>query len=73
MKISEDVLKTKGIAYVQKFNYDHLDKTARNGKRHYETPDGRTVPSVTTILSATKDMTNHNRVSKYRHSDAPKS
>tara|TARA_B100000242_G_scaffold294295_1_gene276092 strand:- start:3666 stop:4373 length:708 start_codon:yes stop_codon:yes gene_type:complete len=57
MKISEDVLKTKGIAYVQKFNYDHLDKTARNGKRHYETPDGRTVPSVTTILSATKDMT----------------
>ena len=57
MKISEDVLKTKGIAYVQKFDYDHLDKTARNGKRHYETPDGRTVPSVTTILSATKDMT----------------
>ena len=57
MKISEDVLKTKGIAYVQKFDYDHLAKTARNGKRHYETPDGRTVPSVTTILSATKDMT----------------
>ena len=57
MKISEDVLKTKGIAYVQKFDYDHLDKTARNGKRHYQTPDGRTVPSVTTILSATKDMT----------------
>tara|TARA_Y100000114_G_scaffold146131_1_gene156522 strand:- start:362 stop:1066 length:705 start_codon:yes stop_codon:yes gene_type:complete len=57
MKISEDVLKTKGIAYVQKFNYQELNKTARNGKRHYKTPDGRTVPSVTTVLSATKDMT----------------
>ena len=57
MKISEDVLKTKGIAFVQKFNYQELNKTARNGKRHYKTPDGRTVPSVTTVLSATKDMT----------------
>jgi len=57
MKISEDVLKTKGIAYVQKYNYEELNKTARNGKRHYKTPDGRTVPSVTTVLSATKDMT----------------
>jgi genome maintenance exonuclease 1 len=57
MKISEDVLKTKGIAYVQKYNYEELNKTAHNGKRHYKTPDGRTVPSVTTVLSATKDMT----------------
>ena len=57
MKITEDVLKSKGIAYVQRYNYDELSKTAKNGKRHYETPDGRTVPSVTTILSATKDMT----------------
>ena len=30
---------------------------SKNGKRHYETPDGRQVPSVTTVLSATKDMT----------------
>ena len=57
MKIPADVLKSKGIAYVQRFNYDELSKTAKNGKRHYETPDGRTVPSVTTVLSATKDMT----------------
>lgn len=27
------------------------------GKRHYVTPDGESLPSVTTILSATKDMT----------------
>jgi|TARA_A100000164_G_C21851815_1_gene745370 genome maintenance exonuclease 1 len=57
MKIPIDVLKTKGIAYVQKYNYGELSKTAKNGKRHYETPDGRLVPSVTTVLSATKDMT----------------
>ena len=57
MKISEDILKSKGIAYVQKFPYDELSKTSKNGKRHYNTPDGRQVPSVTTVLSATKDMT----------------
>ena len=57
MKISEDVLKTKGIPYMQKYPYEELSKTARDGKRHYSTPDGRTVPSVTTVLSATKDMT----------------
>ena len=57
MKITEDVLQSKGIAYVQKFPYDELSKTSKNGKRHYNTPDGRQVPSVTTVLSATKDMT----------------
>ena len=57
MKITEDVLKLKGIAYVQKYPYGELSKVSKNGKRHYATPDGRQVPSVTTVLSATKDMT----------------
>jgi hypothetical protein len=57
MKISEDILKNRGIAYVQKYPYEELSRVARNGKRHYATPDGRSVPSVTTVLSATKDMT----------------
>ena len=57
MKISEDILKDRGISYVQKYPYAELSRVARNGKRHYETPDGRSVPSVTTVLSATKDMT----------------
>lgn len=57
MKIPAEALQSKGIAYVQRFQYDELNKASRNGKRHYETPDGRTVPSVTTVLSATKDMT----------------
>ena len=56
MKISEDILKDRGITYIQKYPYAELSREARNG-RHYETPDGRSVPSVTTVLSATKDMT----------------
>ena len=55
MKISEDVLKSKGIPYIQKFSYGDIAKTSKNGKRPYETPDGRQVPSVTTVLSATKN------------------
>ena len=57
MKIPPEALQSKGIAYVQRYQYDELSKASRNGKRHYATPDGRTVPSVTTVLSATKDMT----------------
>ena len=57
MKIPKDVLVSKGITYVQKYPYSELSKVTKNKKRHYETPDGRAVPSVTTVLSATKDMT----------------
>ena len=60
MKITVDVLKSKGIAYVERFEYAALSKASKNGKRHYQTPDGRSVPSVTTVLSATKDMTHLN-------------
>ena len=60
MKITENALKSKGIPYVQKYPYSNFNKTTKDGKRFYTTPDGaltKTVPSVTTILSATKDMT----------------
>ena len=57
MKISEDVIKSKGITYLQKYPYGELARVTKDRKRHYETPDGRQVPSVTTVLSATKDMT----------------
>ena len=57
MKIPEDVIKSKGITYLQKYPYGELSRVTKNHKRHYETPDGRQVPSVTTVLSATKDMT----------------
>ena len=45
--------------FVEKFQYKNCkqinDPITR--KRLYETPDGERIPSVTTILSATKDMT----------------
>ena len=41
--------------YIPKFDYKDLSRTTdANGKRLYQTPDGRRVPSVTTILSATQ-------------------
>ena len=41
--------------YNPKFPYKDLSRqTGADGKRLYETPDGRRVPSVTTILSATQ-------------------
>jgi genome maintenance exonuclease 1 len=41
--------------YNPKFSYHELSRTtAEDGKRLYQTPDGRRVPSVTTILSATQ-------------------
>jgi len=40
-----------------KFNYAPIKRESVDGKRHYCLPDGSKVPSVTTILGATKDMT----------------
>ena len=57
MKIPPEALQSKGIVYVEKYPYNELNRKSKNGKRHYQTPDGRLVPSVTTVLSATKDMT----------------
>ena len=50
MKISEDIIKSKGIAYVQKYPYGELSRVTKNHKRHYETPDGRQLPSVTNVI-----------------------
>lgn len=42
----------------EKYAYQELkSETQKNGKRHYVSPEGHRLPSVTTILSATKDMT----------------
>jgi hypothetical protein len=39
---------------ITKFDYKTLSRTNINGKRHYNTPVGNPVPSVTTILDKTK-------------------
>ena len=42
---------------VKPYDYHTLKQITLPNKRLYETPDGSKVPSVTTILSKTKDMT----------------
>ena len=39
------------------YNYSPLERVNVNGSRHYQTPDGQPLPSVTTILSTLKDKT----------------
>ena len=36
-----------------RYNYSALKRTIKDGKRHYSTPTGEAVPSVTTVLSKT--------------------
>ena len=57
VKINTEILQSKGILVNAKYPYDQIKRVTTEGRRHYATPDGRQVPSVTTILSATKDMT----------------
>lgn len=42
---------------IEKYSYERLQRVEVNGKRRYQTPTGSPVPSVTTILDATKDKT----------------
>jgi ATP-dependent exoDNAse (exonuclease V) beta subunit len=57
MKLSKDVLEERGIVLTEPYSYSNVERISNNGKRYYITPDGRKVPSVTTVLSETKDMT----------------
>jgi len=43
--------------FVERYKYHSCKQINLEGKRLYEAPDGTKTPSVTTILSATKDMT----------------
>lgn len=50
-----------------KFNYAELKKTTLNGSRKYITPDGFAVPSVTTILEATKSEETKQALQNWRN------
>ena len=50
----------------QKFNYLPLTRSESSGKRLYECPDGSKVPSVTTILSATKSQESIDALANWR-------
>lgn len=49
-----------------KYNYAELKRTTLNGSRKYVTPDGFAVPSVTTILDATKPEENKKALEEWR-------
>ena len=42
------------LMLINKFNYVPINRETINGERRYATPDGEKLPSVTTILDATK-------------------
>ena len=55
--------------YKQKFDYKDLSRTTgEDGKRLYQTPDGKRVPSVTTILSATQPEAKKQALQNWRKS-----
>ena len=61
--------------FVEKFQYKNCKQINDpiTKKRVYATPDGETLPSVTTILSATKDMTHlHEWRNRIGHEKAQK-
>ena len=51
---------------IQKFDYKKLSRTNIDGKRHYCTPTGDPVPSVTTILDKTKPEEKRQALANWR-------
>ena len=50
-----------------KFNYVRLNKETIDGSRKYATPDGEKLPSVTTILDATKSEESKKALQEWRN------
>jgi len=50
-----------------KFNYVTINKETINGSRKYATPDGEKLPSVTTILDATKSEESKKALMEWRN------
>ena len=42
---------------LEKYNYQPLERVNVDGSLHYQTPTGKPLPSVTTVLDALKDKT----------------
>jgi genome maintenance exonuclease 1 len=52
---------------IQKFNYEEISRKDIDGKRHYLTPTGDAVPSVTTILDKTKSEESKQALFEWRN------
>ena len=51
---------------IEKFKYKSMSRTNIDGKRHYKTPTGQPVPSVTTILDKTKSKEKMEALANWR-------
>ena len=54
--------------YNPKFNYQSIPRVVLDGKRFYATPDGKNLPSVTTILDKTKSQDKIDSLNRWRKS-----
>ena len=54
------------MAITQKFPYAEMKRVNVDGSRRYLTPDGSKVPSVTTILDATKSEETKQALNNWR-------
>lgn len=54
------------MTYNPKFNYQPLSRVSEDGKRLYATPDGKRLPSVTTVLDRTKPEEKKQALSEWR-------
>lgn len=52
---------------VPRFSYQKLSRKTTAGKRHYSCPDGRAVPSVTTVLAITKPEKDKQGLQQWRN------
>ena len=52
--------------YNPKFNYQPIPRVVLDGKRFYSTPDGKNLPSVTTILDKTKPQEKIEALNQWR-------
>ena len=57
MKLTQEILEQANVTIDNVFPYTEMKRVSVDGKRLYEVAGGEKLPSVTTILSATKDMT----------------
>lgn len=51
---------------IQRYDYKQLSRTSENGRRLYATPDGKKLPSVTTILDHTKPEESRRALNEWR-------
>ena len=59
-------LTTRSCMITPRFDYPSMSRTSEDGRRLYLTPDGRKLPSVTTILDRTKPEESKRALTEWR-------